>query len=314
MSGNRFFLSHDGAIDELIALLLLARRRDVDLIGISLTSADCLTEQAMEAQHRLLALAGRSDIPESLSSARAVNPFPWKYRSDCVRFIQLDALVQASRISPPYLDGERHLTRALESAGDKGLTILATGPLTHLQLVLEREPRLESHIRDVVWMGGAVDVPGNLEAETLPGVPVGKRAEWNAFWDPFAVDWIFGNTSVPLTVVPLDVSDQARLSAEFLDGLEQAGRHSTAARLARDAYQLVLDQPMYRLWDMTAACFALHPEFFAKPKSMRLAVEVWGPEQGALAPNAAGREASVVQAFAPGGLERMHAFITDSLV
>ena len=265
MSGNRFFLSHDGAIDELIALLLLARRRDVDLIGISLTSADCLTEQAMEAQHRLL-------------------------------------------------DGERHLAQALESAGDKGLTILATGPLTQLQLVLEREPRLESHIRDVVWMGGAVDVPGNLEAETLPGVPVGKRAEWNAFWDPFAVDWIFGNTTVPLSVVPLDVSDQARLSAEFLDGLEQAGRNSTAARLARDAYQLVLDQPMYRLWDMTAVCFALQPEFFAKPKSMRLAVEVWGPEQGALTPNAAGREASVVQAFAPGGLERMHALIIDSLV
>ncbi len=313
MSGNPFFLSHDGAIDELIALLLLARRADVDLVGTSLTSADCLTEQAMEAQHRLLALAGRPDIPASLSAARAVNPFPWKYRSDCVRFVALDALGQAPPISPPYPDGEQHLCEALEAAGQGELTILATGPLTQLQLVLDRRPQLESRIREIVWMGGAVDVPGNLEPETLPGVPVGQRAEWNAFWDPFAVDWIFRNTSVPLTVVPLDVSDQTHLSDEFLAGLQEAGKHSTAARLAWASYQLVLDQPMYRLWDMTAVCFALHPEFFAEPQRARLSVEVWGIEQGALSRSPQGREAALVQNFAPGGLEKMYAFIIDSL-
>jgi purine nucleosidase len=266
----------------------------------------------MEAQHRLLALAGCPNIPASLSSARAVNPFPWKYRSDCVRFVQLDALGKAPPISPPYPDGEQHLIQALQSAGDKGLTILATGPLTQLQLVFEREPRLESQIREIVWMGGAVDVPGNLEPETLPGVPLGKRAEWNAFWDPFAVDWIFANTSAPLTVVSLDVSDQARVSAEFLDGLEKAGQHSIAARLARDAYQLVLDQPMYRLWDMTAVCFALHPEFFEQPQRVRLSVKVWGIEQGAISRGPEGRDAALVQNFAPGGLDKMYDFIIDS--
>lgn len=313
MSGKPFFLSHDGAIDELIALLLLARRADVDLVGTSLTSADCLTEQAMEAQHRLLDLAGRPDIPASLSSARPVNPFPWKYRSDCVRFVALEALGQAAPFAPPYADGERHLVQALEAVGQAGLTILATGPLTQLQLVLERRPDLERRIREIVWMGGAVDVAGNLEPETLPGVPMGRRAEWNAFWDPFAVDWIFANTSVPLTVVPLDVSDQAHLSAEFLDGLRGAGKHSAAARLAWAGYELVLDQPMYRLWDMTAVCFALHPEFFAKPQRARLSVEVWGIEQGALGRSDSGREVGLVQNFAPGGLDQMYAFITESL-
>lgn len=313
MSGKRFFLSHDGAIDELIALLLLARRPDIDLVGTSLTSADCLTEQAMEAQHRLLALAGRPDIPASLSSARAVNPFPWKYRSDCVRFVALDALGQASPLSPPYPDGEQHLTEALESAGQSGLTILATGPLTQLQLVLERRPELESRIGEIIWMGGAVDVAGNLEPETLPGVQAGQHAEWNAFWDPFAVDWIFTNTIVPLTIVPLDVSDQAHLSPAFLEGLREAGKNSTAAQLAWAGYQLVLDQPMYRLWDMTAVCFALHPEFFAAPQRARLSVEVWGAEQGALSRSREGREVGLVQSFAPGGLDKMYAFITDSL-
>lgn len=313
MSEPSFFLSHDGAIDELIALLLLARRPDVNLVGTSLTSADCLAEQGMEAQHRLLALAGQPDIPASLSAARAVNPFPWKYRCDCVRFVELGALGKASAIAPPYPDGEAHLAQALEAADDEGLTIVATGPLTQLQMVLEVQPELKSRVRRVVWMGGAVDVPGNLEPETLPGIPVGKRAEWNAFWDPFAVDWVFRNTAFPLVVVPLDVSDQALLSSSLLDALRTASEQSELARLASDAYRLVLDQPMYRLWDMTAVCFALHPEFFDAPESVRLSVETWGPDQGVLKRDSSGRETLVVQRFASGGLEQMHRFITDSL-
>jgi hypothetical protein len=98
-----------------------------------------------------------------------------------------------------------------------------------------------------------------------------------------------------------------------LDDLREAGKHSTAARLAWDAYQLVLDQPMYRLWDATAVCFALHPEYFAEPQRTRLSVEVWGIEQGALSRNPQGREVSLVQNFAPDGLKKMYAFILDSL-
>jgi purine nucleosidase len=313
MTEESFFLSHDGAVDELIALLLLARRNDVHLVGTSLISADCLTEQGMEAQHRLLTLAGQAELPASLSAARAVNPFPWKYRSDCVRFVELDALGEASPIGPPYSDGEAHLARALEAAGVEGLTILATGPLTQLQLVLEVQPELENRIRRVVWMGGAVEVPGNLEPETLPGIPVGTRAEWNAFWDPFAVDWVFRNTSIPLVVVPLDVSDQALLSPAFLEALDAAANQSELARLAADSYRLVLDQPMYRLWDMTAVCFALCPEFFRAPALTRLSVETWGVDQGALSRDAGGRQALVVQGFTPTGLQQMHDFIIDSL-
>lgn len=313
MRPESFFLSHDGAVDELIALLLLARRPDVDLVGTSLTSADCLTEQGMEAQHRLLALAEQPDIPASLSAARAVNPFPWKYRSDCVRFVELAALCDAPPIGPPYADGEVHLAQALEGADGAGLTILATGPLTQLQLVLEIQPELESKIRRVVWMGGALDVPGNLEPETLPGIPVGARAEWNAYWDPFAVDWVFRNTAFELVVVPLDVSDRALLDASFLDALTGASEHSQAARLASDAYRAVLDQPMYRLWDMTAVCFALHAEFFDQPESTRLSVETWGVDQGALRRDTDGREVLVVKNFADGGLQRMHDFVVESL-
>lgn len=312
MTQSAFFLCHDGAIDELIALLLLARRPDVNLIGTSLTSADCLTEQAMEAQHRLLALAGQPDLPASLSAARAVNPFPWKYRSDCVRFIRLEAFAQTTPLSPPYPNGEEHLSQALTHA-ENPITILATGPLTQLQLVLQQQPELESRIREIIWMGGAVDAPGNLEPETLPGVPIGQRAEWNAYWDPFAVDWIFRNTKTPLTIVPLDVGDQARLDSAFLDQLHEAGKQSPLALLASDAYRLVLDQPMYRLWDMTAVCYAINPLWFAKPQAMRLSVNLWGPDQGALDRCDSGRDALVVQNFASGGLVRMQKFLIDSL-
>ena len=103
------------------------------------------------------------------------------------------------------------------------------------------------------------------------------------------------------------------MSAEFLDGLSEAGKHSIAAGLAWAGYQLVLDQLMYRLWDMTAVCFALHPEYFAEPQRSRLSVAVWGIEQGALSRSPGGREVGLVQNFAPGGLDKMYAFIIESL-
>jgi inosine-uridine nucleoside N-ribohydrolase len=48
-------------------------------------------------------------------------------------------------------------------------------------------------------MGGALRVAGNVYGQPSSD----GSAEWNAFWDPPAVGVVF-NSSVPLTLVPLD--------------------------------------------------------------------------------------------------------------
>jgi len=54
-------------------------------------------------------------------------------------------------------------------------------------------------------MGGAIGVPGNVS-------PV---AEFNIFVDPHAADVVF-RAGLPITLVPLDVTTQVRLTRDFL--------------------------------------------------------------------------------------------------
>ena len=131
------------------------------------------------AQAKLLELIRRGEIPWSLSQARAFNAFPWEYRGDCAGFLDLPALagVKTAAPLPPFPDGEAHLEQALRASPERGLTLLLTGPLTPLQLVLRAEPALESRIDRMVWMGGAIDAPGNLEPRTLPAAAVNPYAE-----------------------------------------------------------------------------------------------------------------------------------------
>ncbi|MCB1019456.1 MAG: nucleoside hydrolase [Acidobacteria bacterium] len=287
-------MSHDGAVDDLIALALAATAPDVDFLGVSLVNGDCLIEPTLDAQARLFALLDRCDIEWSLSRARAFNAFPWEYRGDCARFLGLPALagIKPMPSSRPFPDGERHFEQVLERESDGAVTVLATGPLTPLQLVLERRPELESKIERIVWMGGAIDAAGNLDPATLPSAAVNPFAEWNAYWDPFAVDWIFHQTAIPIMLVPLDVCDAAPVDPGFVARL--LASEKPLARLAGQAYAMVADQPFYRLWDVVAACAALEPALFEPAEAMQLVIETWGPEQGRIRRDPPGRPVDVL--------------------
>ncbi|MEZ5364854.1 MAG: nucleoside hydrolase [Bryobacterales bacterium] len=291
---KRIFMSHDGAVDDLIALALAATAPNVDFLGVSLVNGDCLIEPTLAAQAKLFALLGLGDVEWSLSQARAFNAFPWEYRGDCARFLDLPALAGIKPMPPsrPFPDGERHFERVLERESDGAVTVLATGPLTPLQLVLERRPELASKIGRIVWMGGAVDAAGNLDPATLPAAAVNPYAEWNAYWDPFAVDWIFRRTAIPITLVPLDVCNAAPIDPNFVARLLASDK--PLAQLAGQAYAMVADQPFYRLWDVVAACAALEPALFEPAEAMQLVIETWGPEQGRIRRDSAGRPVEVL--------------------
>jgi pyrimidine-specific ribonucleoside hydrolase len=66
-------------------------------------------------------------------------------------------------------------------------------------------------------MGGAVKVPGNLQ---VPGVQIDNRvAEWNIYVDPHAAAVVF-ESGAPITLVPLDATNDAPLTMAFYKRLE----------------------------------------------------------------------------------------------
>lgn len=86
------------------------------------------------------------------------------------------------------------------------VTILAIGPLTNIALAVKQNPEIVPLIRKIIYMGGAVDVPGNTT----------KAAEFNWWFDPDAAQFVV-RLPIPQVVVPLDVTDTVFLTKPVYD-------------------------------------------------------------------------------------------------
>jgi inosine-uridine nucleoside N-ribohydrolase len=86
------------------------------------------------------------------------------------------------------------------------LTLLALGPLTNLGQAMRCDPQTFRQLAEVVIMGGAVTVPGNV-------TPV---AEFNIYSDPEAAQVVLAS-GVPITLVGLDVTERVRLTSEMVE-------------------------------------------------------------------------------------------------
>ena len=92
----------------------------------------------------------------------------------------------------------------------RDLTVIALGPLTNIAHAIHLAPGLMQQLGRLVIMGGAIGVSGNVS-------PV---AEFNIFVDPHAADVVF-RAGLPITLVPLDVTTQVRLTRDFLQDAGQ---------------------------------------------------------------------------------------------
>jgi purine nucleosidase len=153
--------------------------------------------------------------------------------------------------------------------------------MTTLMEVLDRDGTLAKGVDQIVWMGGAVDVLGNLDPTTIDPVVANMHAEWNAFWDPYAVERAFQRFS-GIQMFPLDISNTATITPDFLSALKQQGRAFRHSQLAYETYRLVENEPFYRLWDVTATCWLERPDLYIPAQPIPLMIEQWGYEQGSI--------------------------------
>ena len=287
---------HDAAIDDFIATMLVVAMPHVDLKGIVIAGADCIPQAGIDAANLLQQFMGRPDIPLALSEARGWNAFPWPYRGDCVSFCELPILRPfRSTVPTPPLSGDQLVARLLEQAmktGDK-LTVLLTTGFTPLANVLRARPELRAGIDRVAWMGGAINVPGNLDPAVTNPVVANKHAEWNVFWDPFAAQdglEMFGG----IHDFPLDITNTVPISKELMAKLQLQGQKYSFSQLAFEAYGLVINAPFYDMWNVCTTVFLARPDLYAPPQKMRLEVVQWGFEQGWMRQSAAAKNSQNV--------------------
>jgi purine nucleosidase len=237
----------DTGVDDALALALAVRHPAIQLEAVLTSCGNVGLELATANTLRVLDWLGATDVPVVAGAdcpleAPFVDAAYW-HGVDGLGGARLPASQRSAlEDAPGYL-----VERLLAEPGE--ITVVCTGPLTNLALALRRDPGIVFRVKDVVVMGGAVQLPGN----TTP------TAEYNVYADPEAAAVVF-NQDWPLTMVGLDVTQHVVLTAEEVGRL--AGETSTEAVLLREVTQDLLVNKGFEsiaLHDPLAVGVALDP-------------------------------------------------------
>jgi purine nucleosidase/pyrimidine-specific ribonucleoside hydrolase len=226
----------DPGHDDALALMLAAGDPAVELLAITTVAGNQTLEKTTLNARRVCTVAGITGVPVAAGCARPLVQ-PLRVGGD----VHGESGLDGPRFPEPAVEAvPEHavdLMHRVLSAHREPVTLVPTGPLTNVALLLTRHPDSARHIREIVLMGGSIGL-GN----TTPA------AEFNIHVDPEAADIVFGS-GLPVTMCGLDVTHQALATAEVLARLERLD-----TRLARLCVELMtyFGSAYRRLWGFAA--------------------------------------------------------------
>lgn len=284
MTKQLVLMDHDGGVDDYLATMLLMTMDQIQPLGIVVTPADCYAQPAVSATRKILDLMGRDDIPVAESTVRGINPFPRLYRRDSFIVDHLPILNQSEVRTPLVSEtGQEFMVRLLLDAPEP-VTLMVTGPLTTVAVALDTAPEIEAKIAKIVWMGGALNVPGNVEKSLEAGQD--GSAEWNVYWDPISAARVW-KTAIEIVMCPLDLTNTVPVTSEIVYQMGKQ-RQYPLSDLAGQCYALVIPQDYY-FWDVLATAYLAHPEFY-ELREWETEIITTGASQGRTKITAGGRK------------------------
>ncbi len=251
-------MDHDGAIDDFLAMILMLTMSEVEPIGIVVTPADCYPKAAVSVTRKILDLMDKSQIPVAESIVRGINPFPPDFRRDCKIIDNFPILNERDNITAPLAKatGTEFIVTSLHKSSIP-VTLMVTGPLTTVAEAIASHPDIINKISEIVWMGGALEVSGNVEK--VFALEHDGTAEWNVYWDAITAKQIW-DTSIPITLCPLDITNSVPVTAEFISKLAKQRKYPLSD-LAGMCYALAIPQTYY-CWDILATAYLARPQFY----------------------------------------------------
>ncbi len=155
----------------------------------------------------------------------------------------------------------------LVKANPGEVTILALGPLSNIARAIQLDSQFSSKVKQLVIMGGAIDVPGNKN----------RVAEFNFFVDPEAANLVF-KSKIPKVLVPLDACNEIVLQVEDFQKVENDNLKSILIPMMEHFIAgLTSDEGTTGIlvYDALAAYYLLNPNAFTL-KSMNVVIETQG--------------------------------------
>jgi purine nucleosidase len=254
---HKVIFDTDPGIDDAMALLFLHKHPEIDLVGVTTVFGnapiDVTTRNALylgEAWNIPAPVARGAD--ETFDPKRGGSYWPTAIHGENgIGDVEIPNEITRTTDPRPAYQFIIDMVRA--NPGE--ITLIAVGRMTNLALVLKHDPDVAALVKDVIIMGGAFDINGN----------VSPAAEANIHGDPEAADLVF-TAPWRVTVVGLDVTMQTVMTSGFLADMVATG--PSEIKLLSDISQLYIGFYKQRVGDgmvvhdSCACVYLVRPDLF----------------------------------------------------
>jgi inosine-uridine nucleoside N-ribohydrolase len=215
---KRVIIDTDPGIDDALALMLAFKSQELKVEAVTTVNGNVSAGQATKNAALILEILDPlprpilamgttpplTKIPERAQSVHGSDGLGGLYR-----FKNPDgSLRYPEPVLPTQIPDATEVLLDLLTCYPDELTLVMLGPLTNLAEALKRDKLLVKRLQEVIIMGGAVGVPGNIT----------PAAEFNIFEDPHAAGRVF-QSGLPMTLVPLNVTEKVFLGCEEIQAL-----------------------------------------------------------------------------------------------
>ena len=194
-------LDCDPGHDDAIALILALASPELKVLAVTTSAGNQTPDKTLNNALRILTLLGRHDIPVAAGA-----PKPLMRELIIADNVHGESGLDGPTLpdpafAPQAMTGLELMAKCLRESPEP-VTLVPTGPLTNIALLLAAHPELKSKIGRIVLMGGAAGA-GNWT----------PAAEFNIYVDPEAADMVF-NAGIPITMCGLDLTHEAQVMDE----------------------------------------------------------------------------------------------------
>lgn len=209
---KKIIIDTDPGIDDAMAIFVALRSPEVEVIGLTTIFGNVYTTLATRNALHLLEVAERGDIPVAEGSHVTVMQGTKLRIADFVH--GSDGLGNQNFPPPKGKPIDQSAVAFLVEQANLypgKVTVVALGPLTNIALAVQLDPTFPEKIGQIVILGGAFSVNGN----------VNPAAEANIFGDPEAADIVF-TCGADILAVGINVTHQVVLTDDDRDKLEKS--------------------------------------------------------------------------------------------
>lgn len=203
----------DPGHDDAIALLLALSSDALDVKLITTSAGNQTQDKTMMNTRKLLSFIGVTDIEVARGAAKPI------VRDLIIADnIHGESGLDGADLGEPVIEESPRSAldamRDVLTRADGKMTIIATGPLTNVAILLLAYPELKDKIECISLMGGAA-LGGNWS----------MAAEFNIYVDPEAADIVF-RSGIPIIMSGLDVTHKAQVLREDIERIRGIGNRT----------------------------------------------------------------------------------------